>query len=208
MHPNLMSSFISGWQCLSPEIQSPWLQPCEEYHLWGWFHPIHNPDTWWSWTQWLYSFQKKALENMRPGAAKIDYYFPKHRVQKQLLKLVVANMPNEGEFLEMPETPSQDNPNSELSQIQNEIKKLLAQIVIDQFVIEVGTKAEIWFKEKVKKEGVSFLKPLLKKKTILEIRERIHTMEDEDDWSHCEYEHSEIDPCEHLGIHRDDSDSD
>jgi hypothetical protein len=130
---------------------------------------------------------------MRRGINQESYYFPKQRLQDELVKLVVANMPNESMFLDMPETPSEDNPKSKLSQIQSEIRDLIAQIVVDRFCIEVGTKAEKWFKEKVQNEGVAFLKPLLKKKTVFEIRERIHTTEDQGDLSDCEYEHSEID---------------
>jgi hypothetical protein len=166
-----MSSFLEGWQCLPLELQAGWLKSSTEDNDPGGVYC--TPFTWFSWTHWVYKSQNLVSRKERSDRYSDTAQFPEEQERKDLIAKVVARMPHEGLFLDMPPTPA-EGASSKLSREIAEMRETLAAIVIDQFFAEVRSKSTTWVREKIESEGVTFLKPLLKKEKILNFSEKVY----------------------------------
>jgi hypothetical protein len=91
-------------------------------------------------------------------------------------------MPHEGIFLDMPPAPEGD-PWSMPSFEQSEMKRGLAEQLIHDYFVHVRLRSAEWLKNRILRDGVMFMKPLLEKKAIVKISENILTGgENDSDW--------------------------
>jgi hypothetical protein len=185
-----MSSFLEGWKCLPLELQAGWLKPSTEDKDPGGVRDIF---TWFSWTHWVYRSQNLVY---RKETTERDFYntkFPEEAERRDLIAKVVAGMPHEGLFLDMPPIPAEEaSPN--VSRENAGMRETLAAIVIDQFFAEVRSKSTKWVREKIESEGVAFLKPLFNKKNIFNLSEKVYVPGEEvSDYEEEETEESDED---------------
>jgi hypothetical protein len=186
-----MSSFLEGWKCLPLKLQAGWMKPSAEDNDPGGVRSIF---TWFSWTSWVYKSQNLVSRKEKTEReSRNNTKFPEEAERRDLIRTVVARMPHEGLFLDMPPTPAKEaSPN--LSRENAEIRETLAAIVIDQFFAEVRSKSTKWVGEKIESEGVAFLKPLLNKKNIFNLSEKVYAPgEDVSDYEAEDTEESDED---------------
>jgi len=92
-----------------------------------------------------------------------------HKERKlECVRVICDNMAHEGTLVRMP--PLLDDSMDVVSGTQ--LKEELVCRLVDEFFFQVRSKAAEWLKEKVAREGVMFLEPLLKKHEIFEIRDK------------------------------------
>ena len=130
--------------------------------------------TWFSWTHWVYTSQNLVSRKEKTERdSRYNSKFPEEAERRDLIREVVARMPQAGLFLNMPPTPLEEaSPN--VSRENAEMRETLAAIVIDQFFAEVRSKSTKWVREKIESEGVAFLKPLFNKKNIFNLSEKVY----------------------------------
>ena len=108
-------------------------------------------------------------QELRTGKAKDDERTQKEK-KEQCVRVVCQHMAHEGTLVRMP--PLLDDEINVPFISGSRLKEKLVLRVVDEYFFHVRTKAAEWLQQKVEKEGVMFLEPLLKKQEIFEIRDK------------------------------------
>lgn len=90
--------------------------------------------------------------------------------KEQCVLLICDNMAHEGTLVRMP--PLLDDGMDVPFVSGTQLKEDLVCMLVDEYFFQVRSKAAEWLKDKVEREGVMFLEPLLNKHEIFEIRDK------------------------------------
>jgi hypothetical protein len=163
-HAEVLAPFDAGWDSLPAKVQAIWTHPQvavgTNFQEW-WGH-----DVWWSWTHEMHDEHELRRRNEKEDKKT-------YKEQKvECVRVICDNMAHEGTLVRMP--PLLDDglavPVPFIS--GSLLKEELVCKLVEEYFFQVRSKAAEWLKEKVEREGVMFLEPLLNKHEIIEITDK------------------------------------
>jgi len=202
-HPKVLPTFLAGWEALPSDVKESWLHPTYDFK-----RPFRGPnkkddgmcEKWKSWTETLFRTQlinKTVSRPIRPLSRNRVYDSDRDR----LIKIVSQEMSYEGVLLDMPLIPDDVRvPEVRLySALWHKMKPEELEILrdhmvrrlVDEYIYQMRAKVTGFLERKIREKGIGFLKPLLQRKSVFKVVEKLDSDSSDEDWSSADKDEGE-----------------